>query len=226
MPRKGRPPEEKIRLVQDYLSGKQGYRESYRIAGINKRTFDEWVRLFKTRGLEGLYPPKKNRQYSAEFKKKVTMEYLQKGISLSGLCSKYDITNHSLVLQWIRQYNSHGGFKSPKNGGEIYMAKGRRTTFDERAEIVQDCISNGRDYGLTTDKYKVSYQQVYAWVRKYEENGIDGLTDRRGKRKEPSDMTEMEKLRAELKIMEAKLKRAEIENELLKKVEEIERRRG
>ena len=39
-------------------------------------------------------------------------------------------------------------------------------------------------------------------------------------------MTEIEKLRAELKLTQAKLKRAGIENDLLKKVEEIERRRG
>lgn len=227
MPRKGRlAPEDKIRLVQDYLSGKRGYRESCQIAGVHKRSFGNWIQLYQTRGSEGLFPPENNRRYSAELKEKLVKEYLQGGTSFSALCIKYDITNHSLVLQWVRRYNSHGAFKSPKSGGEIYMAKGRRTTFDERAEIVQDCISNGRDYGLTAEKYKVSYQQAYTWVRKYEEQGIDGLADRRGKRREPSDITEMEKLRAELKLVEAKLRRAEIENELLKKVEEIERRRG
>lgn len=106
------------------------------------------------------------------------------------------------------------------------MVKGRKTTLDERIEIVQECISNGRDYGQAIEKYKVSYQQAYTWVKKYEERGIDGLADRRGKRKDESEMTEVEKLRAELKLMQAKLKRAEIENELLKKLEEIERRRG
>lgn len=227
MSKKGRlSAENKILLVKDYLDGRRGYRASYRVAGVNARTFSEWVRLYQTRGSEGLFPPKKKRRYSAELKEKVVKEYLQGGASFSALCIKYDITNHSLVLQWVRRYNGHGAFESPKSGGEIYMAKGRRTTFDERAEIVQDCISNGRDYGLAAEKYKVSYQQAYTWVRKYEERGIDGLTDQRGKRKEPSDMTELEKLRAELKIIEAKLKRAEIENELLKKVEEIERRRG
>lgn len=106
------------------------------------------------------------------------------------------------------------------------MAKGRKTTLEERIEIVQDCISNSKDYGQAVEKHKVSYQQAYTWVRRYEEHGVDGLLDRRGKRKDESAMTEVEKLRAELRITQAKLKRAEIENELLKKVEEIERRRG
>lgn len=106
------------------------------------------------------------------------------------------------------------------------MVKGRKTTLEERIEIVQDCILTGRDYGQAIEKYKVSYQQVYTWVGKYEENGVGGLSDRRGKRKDGSAMTDVEKLRIELKLTQAKLKRAEIENDLLKKVEEKERRRG
>lgn len=57
----------------------------------------------------------------------------------------------------------------------------KKTTQEERAEIVAFCIEHGKDYGLTVKTYRVSYQQIYSWVRKYEENGVDGLTDRRGK---------------------------------------------
>lgn len=227
MPHKGQlPAEQKIQFVKDYLNEKRGYTASYQTTGVSGRTFRNWVRLFQTRGSEGLLPSKKNMKYSAELKEKVVKEYLQGGNSLSALCTKYDITAHGIVQQWIKRYNCHGEFISPNSGGEIYMVKGRKTTFDERIEIVQECISNGRDYGQAIEKYKVSYQQVYTWIRKYEEHGVDGLTDRRGKRKDESDMTEVEKLRAELKLTQAKLKRAEIENELLKKVEEIERGRG
>jgi transposase len=162
----------------------------------------------------------------SEFKGKVVREYLQGGISLSALCTKYDITSHSIVQQWIKRYNCHREFRSPNSGGGIYMVKGRKTTLEERIEIVQDCILTGRDYGQAIEKYKVSYQQVYTWVGKYEENGVGGLSDRRGKRKDGSAMTDVEKLRIELKLTQAKLKRAEIENDLLKKVEEKERRRG
>jgi len=106
------------------------------------------------------------------------------------------------------------------------MTKGRITTSDERIEIVNYCIANNKDYGKTIEKYKVSYNQIYAWVRKYEKNGYDGLLDFRGKRKDVSSMTEVEKLRAELKLKEAENLRLQMENELLKKLEEIERRRG
>jgi transposase len=103
------------------------------------------------------------------------------------------------------------------------MAKGRKATQDERIEIVSYCIANNRDYGKTIEKFGVSYQQIYSWVRKYEKDGADGLADRRGKRKDEASMSEMEKLRAQLKLKEAENLRLQMENELLKKLEALER---
>ncbi len=91
------------------------------------------------------------------------------------------------------------------------MNKGRKTTLEERTEIVAFCIANGKDYGLTAEKYGVSYQQVYSWVHKYEAKGTDGLTDRRGKAKPESELTEAGKLRMENKILHAKIKDQEME---------------
>ena len=55
---------------------------------------------------------------------------------------------------------------------------------------------------------------------------MEGLQDRRGKRKSQDEMDELEKLRAEVKILRAEKKRAEMEISFLKKLEEIERRRS
>ena len=60
-------------------------------------------------------------------------------------------------------------------------------------------------------------------MRRYEKDGVDGLSDRRGKRKAESDMTEVEKLRAQIKLKDAENIRLRMENELLKKLEELER---
>ena len=55
---------------------------------------------------------------------------------------------------------------------------------------------------------------------------MDALKDRRGKRKALEEMSELETLRAEVKLLQAEKKRAEMEISFLKKLEEIERRRG
>ena len=128
-----------------------------------------------------------------------------------------------MLRKWIKVYNSHKDFKQPNSGGAIYMANGRKTTLDERIEIVSQCIAGNKDYGKIIEQYGVSYQQIYGWTRKYEKDGVDGLSDRRGKRKAESDMTEVEKLRAQIKFKDAENLRLRMENELLKKLEALER---
>jgi len=104
------------------------------------------------------------------------------------------------------------------------MTKARLTTLDERIEIVGYCIAKGKDYGAAIEKYGVSYQQIYSWVRKYESKGVDGLIDKRGKRKPLDEMTEVERLRAESKLLKAQNKQKDMEITVLKKLQEIERR--
>lgn len=41
------------------------------------------------------------------------------------------------------------------------MARGRKTSYEERVEIVTYCMGHGMDYAKTAEKYQVSYQQVY-----------------------------------------------------------------
>lgn len=105
------------------------------------------------------------------------------------------------------------------------MTKGRKTTYEERIEIVSFCIENQKDYQLTVDTYHVSYQQIYSWVKKYETQGAGALTDKRGRTKPETEMTELEKLRAENRLLKAQNKRQEMEMAFLKKLGEIERRR-
>lgn len=165
---------------------------------------------------------KKNKKYSAELKLKAVQDYLNGIGSQVEICKKYGISSHTTLQDWILWYNGHREFKERSSAkGEIYMTKGRKTTQEERVEIVAFCIEHGKDYGLTVETYKVSYQQIYAWVRKYEEKGVQGLTDRRGKAKPENELTEEDRLRQENKILQAKIKDQEMEIALLKKLREL-----
>lgn len=91
------------------------------------------------------------------------------------------------------------------------MTKGRKTTFDERIEIMQYCIAHDHNYSETAEKYQVFYQQARSYTVKYESKGVEALRNNRGRRKSPDTMSELEKLRAEVKILRAEKERAEME---------------
>ena len=165
---------------------------------------------------------KKRNKYSAELKLRAVQDYLSGKGSLRKICKKYGIPDHKMLRQWISCYNGHKDFRRRTGAkGEIYMTKGRKTTQEERAQIVAFCIEHGKDYALTVETHHVSYQQIYSWVRKYEACGVDGLVDRRGKAKPEDKLSEAERLRQENKILQAKLKDKEMEIALLKKLREL-----
>ena len=164
----------------------------------------------------------KNNKYSKEMKLQAVKDYLNGEGSYETLKEKYKLRSSTQLKNWVMWYNGHKEFKELSSAkGEIYMTKGRKTTQEERVEIVAFCIEHGKDYGLTVETYKVSYQQIYAWVKKYEEKGVNGLTDRRGKAKSENELTEEDRLRQENKILQAKIKDQEIEIALLKKLREL-----
>jgi len=218
--------ETKIKVVEEYLAGKSSKKQLAKENKIGQTTIRRWITNYKSMGADGLDTKPKNATYSRELKKMVVDEYLTGKTSLSEIQEKYKIRSDHQIRNWIKWYNDHGDFKQPNTGGTIYMEKGRKTTLDERIEIVSHCISNNRDYGKTIEKYGVSYQQIYGWVKKYEKDGADGLIDRRGKHKDEATMSEVEKLQAQLKLQKAENLRLQMENELLKKLEALERGRN
>ena len=160
---------------------------------------------------------RKNKKYSKELKLEAVQAYLRGKGSLRQACRQYEIRDKKQLRNWILWYNGHKEFKERREaGGEIYITKGRKTTQEERGEIVACCIEHGKDYPLTLQTYGVSYQQIYAWVRKYEEKGTDGLRDGRGRSKPTDEMSAEERLRMENRLLKAQLKDAEMENKLLK----------
>ena len=217
--------EEKIEAIEAYIRGTVGWKQLTDNFGIANSTLQSWIRKYRESGAEGLREKPNNRHYTSELKKTAVEAYLAEEGSQEEICRRYHISSRILLQNWIKEYNGHKELRPSKGrGSDIYMTKGRNTTYEERVEIVSYCIENGNDYTATIEKYGVSYQQIYSWVRKYNEKGAEGLVDKRGKRKPESEMTELEKLRAENRMLAARNKRLETENAVLKKLEEIERR--
>ena len=218
--------EEKVKILSEYLDGTYGFREVCRRYNISQGSLKDWKRLFETFGWSGLKTGSKTNHYSRETKEAAVRDYLSHALTFPEILKKYQIRSGTQLKRWIKKYNGHEELKSSGTGGNTIMTKGRTTTFEERVEIVQYCIAHDRNYAETAEKYQVSYQQARSYTVKYESGGVEALKDNRGKRKTPDEMSELEKLRAEVKILRAEKERAEMEASFLKKLDEIERRRG
>ena len=121
-------------------------------------------------------------------------------------------------------YNANRELTDSYSKSEVYMAEARRkTTIEERKEIVAYCIEHNRNYKETAIRYDVSYSQVYSWVKKYDEKGDGGLVDKRGHHKSDDELSELELLRRENTRLKKKLVEQERIALLLKKVQEFER---
>lgn len=217
--------EEKLRAIEDYLSGKRGAFQICYDLQIHKSSFQNWLRKYQIQGKDGLQTLSDNTYYSEPIKLQAVKDYLNGLGSLAQICSKYNISSHGVLHRWIKKYNGHESFKSHNSQGDKNMTKGRQTTYEERTEIVAFCVENNENYQLTSERFKVSYQQVYTWVQKYKKHGYEAIVDRRGKRKKAEELSESEKIAAQLKLLEAENRRLRMENDFLKKLDEVERRR-
>ena len=202
---------EKLRAVHEYLQGALSLRDIARKYGVGDTSVRKWIAKYNAGGDAALLPNHTKKHYSKSFKQEVIRAYLAGEGSYAELCVRYNIPSFDTVRKWVLQYNDRRIIRGSETGGTTIMRKGRKTTYEERIEIVSFCIENHKDYQLAADTYQVSYQQVYSWVRKYEAQGVESLTDKRGRTKPEAEMTELEKLRAENKLLKAQNKRQEME---------------
>ena len=83
----------------------------------------------------------KNKRYSAELKIAVVEAYLSGKGSMAELPKECGLSDESRVRDWLKCYNGHRKFKRQSAArGALYMTKGKKTTQQERAEIVAFCL--------------------------------------------------------------------------------------
>ena len=218
--------EEKLNIVQGYLKGIFSLEEKAHELGYKRAPgcFTRWVRQYQAQGAEGLLHLTGNKSYTAEFKTMMVEEYLCGKGSAVDLAAKHKISTADVLLRWVSLYNANRKLKDYDPKREVYMAEARRkTTIEERKEIVGYCISHDRDYKETASLYDVSYSQVYSWVKKYDTDGEMGLSDKRGRHNSEEDVDELERLRRENMRLKRQLEEKDMVVELLKKVKEFER---
>ena len=225
MPKSKHSPEFRAKVSQEYLDGIGSIQFLADKYSIGYSTLKGWINEYQIHGIAAFYhPSNRNRTYSKEFKLRCVEAVLNGEGTVDDIIAKYAISSRSVLRSWIKVYNANREFKDYNPKREVYMAEARRkTTLEERKEIVNYCINHNRDYKNTATKFNVSYSQVYSWVKKYDSDGESGLTDRRGQRKTDDEVDELERLIRENLRLKRQLEEKDMVVELLKKVKDFER---
>ena len=216
--------EERIEAARTCAEGRMSKAEAARRLGVDESSVREWVQRYKVGGALAFKEQEHNTVYSEEMKEAAVREYLKGKSSQKEISAKYGLRGSTQLRAWIKVYNSGRDFGRKMSGGSR-MKQGRETTREERIAIAKDCLENGSNYGETAIKHNVSYQQVYTWVKKFRELGEAGLEDRRGQRTSAQEpRSELEQAKIKIAELKHKLYMAEMERDLLKKLDELERR--
>jgi len=224
MSRKKVTAEERIEAAKACAEGRMSQSEAARRLQVDESTVGGWVARYKVHGALAFQKQEHNTVYLEELKLAAVKEYLSRAGSLKEIAAKYGLRSKTQLNSWVKVYNSGKDFSRKMSGGSR-MKQGRETTQEERIAIVKDCLENGSNFGETAIKHNVSYQQVYTWVKKFKAQGEAGLEDRRGKKvvaQEPR--TELEDLKVKMARLEHELYMTRMERDLLKKLDELERR--
>lgn len=215
----------RLELLYGYQKTESGLKVYADMHHVNQNTMTRWIRQFLLHGLAGVRHRSLNHRYLLNTKIETVKEY-QAGFPSEKIIEKYDIRSLSQLKQWSIQYNNDElKTKSRKRVRKM----GRKVSFEEKCKIVQWVLDHDNDYQGATIQFNVSYQRVYSWVHKYHEaaDSWEALKDNRGHRKPQKaleEMTEKERLEAEIKRLKKINREMELEIAFAKKLVEIRNR--
>ena len=152
-------------------------------------------------------------KYTKEFKIKLVLEYLSgESGGLKSIAKTYKIPKSTLEL-WINQYKS-GGFDNLSK-----KLKNNKYTSEFKLSVIQYRQISNTSLRETAEHFNlVNVSMVYRWEKAYQERGLSGLEDNRGRpRKNMTKSNKKSKLNTPINESEREeLIRLREENRLLK----------
>jgi len=162
-------------------------------------------------------------KFSFEDKLRAVNMYLR-GYGSNTVAKVYKVKNHSNILMWVKRYQKYG----------IDGLKVRYPKYDYDGNFKLNVLNwrkrHKASYPETALQFDISNPGTIAtWQRKLDTKGVDALFTRRGRAKhmttnnnkqaEKSELSELERLRAENRALR-------VENEYLKKLDALVQKRG
>ena len=131
----------KMKVVQEYLSGKGGFLFLSQKHNIpSTKALRKWVSAYNEFGTEGLRRKRKNQTYSFEFKVHVVELYLTTEVSYQELALLVGMNNPPLITRWVNGYRAAGpdALKPKKKGRRPKVTKPKDSKPDRSKETNAD----------------------------------------------------------------------------------------
>jgi transposase-like protein len=223
MPRSKHTALEKLAILKELSQSETSLNSFAHHHGIDRRTLGRWQDRYIRDGIDGLKTASKNNHYSKELKLTVVHAYLAGEGTYEQLTNRFGLRNSAQAKNWVDKYNGGKTLTASPSRKKVPNMS-RKTTLEERIEIVEYVTQGKHKYTETAEHFQVSYQQVRSWVLKARDGGYEALVDNRGHRKEQAELTENDKLKLEIRQLKAQLKDKELVEAFAKKLLELQRR--
>ena len=99
--------------AREYLSGKGSDRQITRSNGLSGRSLLGWVRKYEEQGEASFMERAGNASCSKEFKVSCVLTALRGEGNVDDIVVKYNISSHSVLRHWIKQYQERFGVRTP-----------------------------------------------------------------------------------------------------------------
>ena len=145
---------QKVEIIEAYINGHVGYSQLQDIYGVHPDTIYGWISRYENYGIAAFSQGVGNKCYTKDFKLQCVRAYLNGEGSLNEIVARYNLSSNSILRNWVRCYNANIELEDYEPKREVYMAEARRkTTLEERKEIVNYCINHNNNYKGTASRY-------------------------------------------------------------------------
>jgi transposase-like protein len=154
----------KKRIVQDYITGKGGYRylvDKYNVPSISN--VKKWIDNYQAFGDEGLLRSRQNEKYSFEYKLHVVELYLSSEVSYQILALQERINNPSQIIKWVNDFRIAGpdALRPKKKGRKSLKSNNKKNQVQSFSDITPVDTSAEHVKQLEDQLLKLKIENAY-----------------------------------------------------------------
>ncbi|WP_441006658.1 transposase [Candidatus Vagococcus giribetii] len=164
-------------------------------------------------------------KYNLEFKIKIVQKYLDGEGGYAYLTKKYGVSSESQLINWVNAYKEFG------EEGLFRKRQNQKYSVQFKLDAIELYQTSEMSYREVANTIGINNSpMIAAWVRKFRDDGIEGLSNPKGR---PSNMTKKNKVTKKkiskvtpeeserIKALEKQVRSLQIENAFLKELRKL-----